>query len=312
MQTNYLPYTFIKGNIVKTEEATVPIMTNALQYGTAIFGGIRGYYNEQEKFLSVFRIEDHYTRFLNSLKILGVNIKYSKEELIKITLDLIDKNKPQSDTYFRPFAYASSTNLGPNLDQDLEFDFSLYMLPLGEYLPINSGLKAMVSSWRRISDNAIPARGKVSGAYINSALARQEAKINGYDEAILLTEQGLVAEGSAENIFIVKNNTLITPPETDNILEGITRKTILQLAEDLGIKTQVRSISRTELYTCDEAFFSGTGVQISWISSIDNRSIASGERGPITGQIQDLYFKIVKGQEDKYKDWCSIIKVDNI
>lgn len=308
MTSQYFPHTFIRGKFVKTEDANVPIMTNAIQYGTGIFGGIRGYYNEEGKFLSVFRIDDHYTRFLKSLKIIGTEIKYSKEELKKITLELIDKNGPKEDVYLRPFAYASSTNLSPNLERDKEFDFALYMMPLGEYLPVDKGLNVMVSSWRRISDNAIPARGKISGGYINSALARQEATVNGFDEAILLTEQGLVAEGSAENIFIVKDGVLVTSPETDNILEGITRKTIISLAQDLGIEVNVRSIARSELYTCDEAFFSGTGVQISWISYIDHRQIGPGKRGEVTAKIQDLYFEVVKGNVEKYADWCTKIK----
>jgi branched-chain amino acid aminotransferase len=308
MQTQYFPYTFIKGKVVKTTDANVPIMTNAIQYGTAIFAGIRAYYNEEEKFLSVFRIEDHYKRFLNSLKIIGTEIKYSHQDLVKITLDLLEKNDPKTDTYLRPFAYASSINLSPNLERDKEFDFALYMMPLGEYLPIDKGLSVCVSSWRRVSDNSIPARGKISGSYINSALARQEATLNGFDEAILLTQDGHVSEGSAENIFIVKNDILITPPESDDILEGITRKTILQLAEDLGIKTQIRSIDRSELYTADEAFFSGTGVQVSWIGKIDHRVIGDGKRGPITERLQELYFNVVRGKDKKYEDWCTKIK----
>ncbi len=308
MQTQYLPYAFIRGSVVKIADATVPVMTNALQYGTGVFGGIRAYHNPKGKFLSVFRIDDHYQRFLNSLKILNTEIKYSKEDLKKMTLDLLKKNGPKSDTYLRPFAYAGSTNLSPNLERDKQFDFALYMIPMGEYLPVNKGLSVMISSWRRVSDNAIPARGKISGSYINSALARQEATMNGFDEAILLTEGGHVSEGSAENIFIVKNNILITPPETDDVLEGITRKTILQLAKDLKIETIVRSIDRTELYTADEAFFTGTGVQVSWIAKVDHRAIGNGQRGPITANLQDLYFKVVRGEVKEYDHWCTKIK----
>lgn len=303
----YFPYTFIRSKYIKTEEANIPIMTNAIQYGTAVFGGIRGYLNKEGKFISLFRIEDHYQRFLQSLQIICVQIKYSKEDLIRITLDLVEKNKPSTDTYFRPFAYASSTNLSPNLEKDEIFDFALYMAPLGEYLPVNKGLRAMVSSWKRISDNVIPARGKISGGYINSALAQKEAKDCGFDEAILLTDQGLVAEGSAENIFIVRNGILFTPLETDSILEGITRRTVIQLAQDLGIEVKVRSIQRSELYICDEAFFTGTGVQVAWIAEIDHRTIGGGKRGKVTVAIQDLYFKVVKGEIEKYDKWCTKI-----
>ncbi len=306
-QGQYFPYAFFQGSILKIEKAKVPIMTNALQYGIGVFDGIRGYYNEKNKFLSVFRLEDHYKRFLASLKIICVGIKYNQKELIKITLDLIKKNSPKNDTYFRPFAYAGSTNLSPNLVRDNIFDFALYLMPLGEYLPINKGLSIMVSSWRRISDNAIPSRGKISGSYINAALARKEAHSLGFDEAILLTEGGHVAEGPAENLFIVKNGILVTPPETDDIFEGITRRTVIEIARDLGIKIAVRSIDRSELYICEEAFFSGTGVQIAWIAKIDGRVVKDGKRGPITAKLQDLFFRIVKGEEEKYKNWCTKI-----
>lgn len=306
-QGQYFPYAFFQGNIVKIEKARVPIMTNALQYGTGVFDGIRGYYNKKDKFLSVFRIEDHYKRFLASLKIICVGIKYNQEELIKITLDLIKKNSPKTDTYFRPFAYAGSTNLSPNLVRDNIFDFALYLMPLGEYLPVNKGLSVMVSSWRRISDNAIPSRGKIAGSYVNAALARREAHSLGFDEAILLTEGGHVAEGPAENLFLVKNGILVTPPETDDILEGITRRTVIEIARDLGIEIAVRSIDRSELYTCEEAFFSGTGVQIAWIAKIDGRVVKDGKRGPITAKLQGLFFRIVKGEEEKYQNWCTKI-----
>lgn len=307
MTNQYFPYTFFQGKTVKTSQANVPIMTNALQYGTGVFGGIRGYYNKKGKFLSIFRIDDHYQRFLSSLKIIGASLAYDKEQLKKITLDLVGRNKPKTDTYIRPFAYAASTNLSPNLERDGQFDFALYMMPLGEYLSVDKGLSATVSSWRRISDNAIPARGKISGSYINSALARKEATQRGFDEAILLTESGHVSEGSAENIFIVRNNILITPPVSDDVLEGITRRTILQLAKDLGIETQQRVVDRTELYIADEAFFSGTGVQVAWIAKIDNRLIGDGKRGRVTAKLQDLYFAIVRGEEKKYNQWCTKI-----
>lgn len=308
MKNQAFPYAFFQGKFVSTEDAKVSIMTNALQYGTGVFGGIRGYHNEQKKFLSVFRIDDHYKRFLSSLKIIGVSLKYSHADLKRITLELIKKNRPKTDTYFRPFAYAGSHNLSPNLEKDSIFDFALYMLPLGEYLPIDKGLSVKISSWRRISDNAIPSRAKISGAYINSAVARKEAADNGFDEAIILTEDGHVAEGSAENLFIVRDGVLITSEKTDDILEGITRRTILKLATDLKIPVEERKIDRTELYISDEAFFSGTGVQVSWIGKIDNRVLGNGKRGPITAKLQDLFFNIVRGNEKKYINLCTLVK----
>ncbi len=306
MKAQFFPYAFFEGKVVKTEDAKVSIMTNALQYGTALFGGMRAYYNKEKKFLSLFRVEDHAQRLLNSLKVIGVSIPYSRQQLIDITLDLLGKNKPQTDTYFRPFAYAASLNLSPNLERDSEFGFALYMIPLGEYLPTDKGLSVSVSSWRRVSDNAVPARAKISGSYINSALARKEANQNGYDEAIFLTEDGHVAEGSAENLFIVRDGVLVTP--LDDILEGITRRTIIQFAKDNKILVQERQIDRSELYVADEAFFSGTGVQVAWISHIDKRQIGNGKRGPITAKLQDLYFKTVRGNEKKYEKWCTKIK----
>lgn len=302
-------YAFFNSSYVDIKDAQVSIMTNALQYGTGIFGGIRGYYNKKEGYLSVFRVEDHFKRFLTSLSIVGVKLDYSQSQLVSILKELVKKNAPKTDTYFRPFAYAGSTNLSPNLSGDPVFKFALYMVPLGEYLPIDSGLKVGVSSWRRIADNAIPSRAKISGGYINSALARAEAEKHGYDEAIFLTHEGTVAEGSAENLFIVRDGVLITSAKTDDVLEGVTRRTILQIASDLHIPTEERTIDRSELYVSDEAFFSGTGVQVSWISEVDNRKVGSGKRGPVTAQIQDLFFKIVRGKENKYKSWCTKLKV---
>lgn len=307
----YFPYTFFQGEVVKTEDAKVSIMTNALQYGTGVFAGIRGYYNENsdKPFISVFRIRDHYQRFVNSFKIIGVTIKFTPDELVKITLDLLKKNNPKTDTYIRPFGYAGSINLSPNLERDNRFDVAIYMIPLGEYLPVDKGISAGVSSWRRVSDNAIPARAKISGSYINSALARKEATDHGFSEAIFLTEDGHVAEGSAENIFIVRNGVLITPPGSDEVLEGITRRTILEIAKQFNIPTEIRTIDRTELYIADEAFFCGTGVQVSWINNIDGRRVGTGNRGPITGKIQDTFFEVVRGNLDLGQDWCTRIYV---
>lgn len=308
LQTTSFPYAFFNGKFVKIEDAKVSIMTNALQYGTGFFGGMRGYYNKEKKFLSVFRMEDHIRRFLSSAQVIGVTMNYDEKSLKEIFLKLIEMNKPETDTYFRPFGYAGSTNLSPNLERDNTFDFALYMIPLGDYLPTDKGLSVCVSSWRRVSDNAIPSRAKLSGSYINSALAKLEATKLGFDEAIFLSEDGHVAEGSAMNLFIVRNGTLITPSFSENILEGITRRTIVKIAEDLGIPTVERTVDRTELYVADEAFFSGTGAQVAWISKVDNRTVGTGKRGPITAKIQDMFFEIVRGNNKKYTDWCTIIR----
>jgi branched-chain amino acid aminotransferase len=310
MKKQFFPYAFFQNKFVKTEEAKVSIMTNALQYGTGVIGGMRGYYNKNKKFLSIFRLDEHYERFLNSLKILGVSIPYSWERLRKITLELVKRNKPATDVYFRPFAYAGSTYLAPNLAQDKNFDFASYMIPLADYLPTEKGLSAMISSWRRISDNSIPARAKISGSYINSALARKEANDRGYDEAIVLNKDDHICEGSAENLFIVRDGVLITPQKSEDILEGITRRTVIELARDLKIPVEERTIDRTEIYIADEAFFVGTGVQLAWLAQVDGRTIGSGQRGKITGQIQDLFFKIVRGENKKYSPkWCTKVSI---
>ena len=300
-------YAFFQGQFNDLENAKVSIMTNALQYGTGVFAGIRGYYDAQEKKLSVFRIHDHYKRLLSSVKLLGCSFPYSLEQLVEIHIDLIKKNKPQCNSYFRPFAYVGNTSLGPNL-HNVTLDYALYMIPLEEYMPLDKGLSLKVSSWRRVSDNSIPARGKFSGAYLNSAFARKDANDNGFDEAILLTENGSVCEGSAENLFIVRDGTLITPSPSDDVLEGITRKTLLHLAVESGIPVMERTIDRSELYLADEVFLSGTGCQLAWVHSIDKR-IISNNIGPISKKLQDEYFAVVRGKVAKYSNWCTQVSV---
>lgn len=309
MSQPYFPFCYFQDKFTKTEDAKVSIMTNALQYGTGFFGGIRGYYNKKGRYLSIFRLEDHYKRFCNSPKILGITIKYKVADLMKITVKLAEMNKPKTDCYFRPFAYAGSTNLSPNLTRDNVFDFAMYQIPLGEYLPVDKGLSVKVSSWNRINDNIIPSRAKICGGYVNSAFARKEAADHGCDEAIFLTTGGHVSEGSAENFFMVRDGVLITPPKSDDILEGITRRSIMQIARDLKIPVEERSIDRSELYVCDEAFFSGTGVQVSWIAKIDGRIISNGKIGSISLKLQKLFFEIVKGNVKKYDQWCTKVTV---
>ncbi len=307
--STYLPYAFFEGKVVTIEDAKVSITTNAIQYGTGIFAGLRGYYNKEKGFISIFRIEDHFKRFMQSHQIIGVKLNYTAKELEEITKELMAKNKPQTDTYIRPFGYAASLNLSPNLERDNTFEFAEYMMPLGEYIPVDKGISVMVSSWRRVDDNVIPSRAKISGSYMNSALAKQEANRNGHEEAIFLNQAGHVTEGSAMNIFMVRDGVLVTPPKYDDVLEGITRRTIMELAKDRGIPVEERTIDRTEMYIADELFFSGTGAQISWIAKVDHRTIGTGERGPISGKLQDMFFKVVRGEDKKYDHWCTKIKV---
>lgn len=302
----YFPYAFFQGKIVKTEEAKISIMTNALQYGNGIFGGIRCYVSQNKKDVNIFRISDHYRRFLQALKILNKTIPFSHQELVKITIDLAKKNKPDTDTYIRPFAYAKEGFISPDL-HPLTFDFALYMVPLGEYLSVNKGLKLAVSNWVRINDNMIPSRAKICGGYINSSVAKGDAVALGFDDAIMLDITGHVAEGSGANFFMVRDGTLITPPKSSDALEGITRRTILELANDLKIPYLEREIDRTELYIADEAFLSGTGAQVAWIKEIDGRTIGNGKIGPLTEKIQKLFFDIVRGKIAKYNHWLTKI-----
>lgn len=304
-------YAFFQGSVVPIEEAKISVQTHAFLYGTAVFEGIRAYWVEEEQEQLVFRMKEHYDRLLQSCRILRITSKYTSDDLCEITLDILAKNNDRQDMYVRPIFYKSDHAIGPELSR-IGDDFVLYTLPMGEYLDLDKGLKVRVSSWRRLSDNAMPGRAKVNGAYVNAALAKTEAVDDGYDEAIFLTEDGHVAEGSAENIFIVRNGTLITPPVTADILEGITRATIMELAQDvLDIPVVERQIDRTELYIADEAFFVGTGAQVSPISEIDRRPVGSGEIGPISRRIQQLYFDVVRGRVPAYRDWCTPVFARN-
>jgi branched-chain amino acid aminotransferase len=301
------PYAFFKGKIVPIEEAKVSIMTNALQYGTGVFGGIRGYMQDggNKKNIAIFRLRDHYKRLLKSLVILNKTIPYSEDDLVRLTLELVKKNNPDTDCYVRPLAYADNLGLSPNLNGST-FDFAMYVIPLGEYLPVSKGLKLMISNWIRISDHSIPSRAKATGGYINSALARGDAEAHGYDDALLMDPRGHITEASAANLFIVRDGVLITPPKYTDVLEGITRRSILEVANDLGLKTEERDIDRTEIYTADEAFLTGTGAQVAWISEIDKRKIGDGKIGPISSKIQKTFFDIVRGKNAKYKNWLTL------
>jgi len=271
-----------------------------------IFGGIRGYLQEDKKSISIFRLQDHYHRFLKSLKIINKSIPYSHKELVDITIKLAKKNNPKTDTYIRPFAYADSLDVSPNFVH-CGFNFALYMIPMGEYLPIHKGLNLSISSWTRITDNVIPARAKISGGYVNSALAKSDATAQGFDDTLMMSQDGHIAEASAANFFLVRDNHLITPPRYQDVLEGITRRTIFELAKGLNIPVLEHPIDRTEVYIADEAFLSGTGVQVAWISQVDNRKIGDGKIGPISQKIQNLFFNIVRAKVEKYKHWLTKI-----
>ena len=300
-----MTYAYFKEQFVPLDQAKISIQNNTFQYGTGIFEGIRAYWNPDEGQLYLFRIGEHYVRLLRNCRVLKLNIGKDEKELSEITIELLRRNHPETDTYIRPIAYVDSDGIGPKFI-DYHTGFAMYTLPLGDYIDVSSGIKVGFSSWRRINDNAIPARCKVTGGYVNSALAKTEALEHGYDEAIFLTEEGFISEGSAENIFLIRGGKLITPALSEDILEGITRETVIDLArEELGIETIERPIGRTELYVADEAFLCGTGAQVSPMVEVDKRPLGSGRIGPITAKIQALYFDVVKGKQKKYAHWLT-------
>lgn len=298
-------YAFFKGQFVPLEEANVNIMNNAFMYGTAVFEGIRGYWNERKQEMYLFRVREHFERMMDSMKIMWMESKYSPDEWCKITTELVRMNAPRVDTYVRPSAYKAGQKIGPSLDSN-PTDYYIFTVPFGDYFHGREGLNVQISSWRRVEDNAIPARAKITGAYANTALAKTDAIMAGFDECIVLSENGQVSEGSAMNVFMVKKGNLITTPITENILEGITRNTIIEFAEaELGLKTITRPIDRSELYTADELFFCGTGAQIAPIITIDRRPVGNAKAGPISTAINNLYIQICRGEVPKYEKWLT-------
>ncbi len=299
------PYAYFKKEIVPLSEAKIGVMTHAFNYGTAVFEGIRGNWNEDEGQIYVFRMKEHFDRLRKSCRIMRIDFPYENEQLFSITTKLVEMSGYHEDVYLRPLAYKSSEILGVRL-HDLEDDFLIFIAPFGPYLDIEKGARCQTSSWRRVEDTGIPARAKITGIYANSALAKTEANLNGYDEAIMLDERGHVSEGSGENIFVVQGDQLITPPPSSNILIGITRDTVMTLArEELGLETVERDIDRTELYTSDECFMTGTAAHVTPVVELDRRLIGDGRMGPVTAQLVKLYFDIITGRHPKYAHWCT-------
>ncbi len=299
-------YVFMNGEYVEADKASIPVRTHAFLYGTSVFEGIRAYYNKEENQMYAFRVKEHYERLLRSAKVMWMKSPYTLEEYCSITRELLRKNNYRTDVYIRPTLYKSSIKVGPTLT-DNEDSFLIFTTPFGNYFGEDEGLKLCVSNWRRTSDNAIPPRAKVSGAYANSALIKTDAHEAGFDDAVVLSESGQVTEGSAMNIFLVINGVLTTSNTTDDILVGVTRNTVIEIAKELGIPVKERAVDRTELYLAYEAFCCGTGAQIVPVSSIDHRPVGDGKIGEITKRISDMYFDVVRGKADKFKDWCTPI-----
>lgn len=292
---------YFRGEYVPLGEARIGILTHALHYGTGVFEGIRGYWNDAEQELFLVRPREHYERWKQNCGLLRIDVPESAERLCEITAELARRNSFHTDIYIRPLAYKAAERVG--LRTDDEDAFALVALPFGAYLP-DKGLHAGVSAWRRIDDNAIPARGKICGAYVNSVLASDDARRAGFDEALLLNESGHVAEGATCNFFMLRKGQLITPSVTENVLEGITRDSVMELARHrLGLSVQERPIDRSELYLCDEIFLTGTAVGIAPVVRVDHRPVGSGEVGAITSEMQRLYFEAVRGYLPAYRKW---------
>ena len=295
------------GELVRLGEVRLSPATHSLNYGTGVFEGIRAYWNEGKGTLQVLKLREHYERFERSCRMLRVDLPCSVDELCDITLEILRRNAPREDTYIRPLAYKAVESVGVNLRGGSEL--SIFTVPMGNYVEL-TGLKVCVSSWRRTPDTAIPARGKFTGSYINTALAVDEAQRSGYDDAIFLTQDGHVSEASAANIFLLRKGQLITPPVTADILEGITRDAVMELADrELGMPVLERDVDRTELYAADEVFLSGTGFQIAPVVAVDDRPVGTGEMGPVAGRLQELYFKAARGEWDEYADWTVAVEV---
>lgn len=296
-------YSFFEGKIVPFEDAKISVATHAFHYGTGVFGGIRGYWNEEKKKLFIFRPFDHYRRLLNSGRMMNMELPYDEEQLIQITLDLVRVEGWLEDIYIRPLIYKADLGIGVRL-HDLKDELTIFSMPFKQYVKNDTGAHVTVSSWRRIDDNMIPARGKVSGAYANSALIKTDAMRAGFDEALVLDQNGHVSEGSAMNIFMVRDGAVVTPPVTDNILEGITRKSAMVLLEkELGLPTVERSIDRTELFIADELFMTGSAAQIVAITKVDHRPVGKGVMGPVATRIKQLFEDVVRAKNPKYADW---------
>ncbi len=300
-------YAYFKGKIVPYSEAKVGVLTHGFNYGTGVFGGLRGYWNDTEKQLFVFRPVDHYRRFLNSAKIMNMHFDLSPEDLTQLTVDLLRTDDYKRDVYIRPLAYKADEAIGVRL-HDLIDELTIVAVPFDKYVKNDTSAHVTISSWRRVDDNIVPARGKISGAYANSALIKTDAARAGFDEALVLNQDGHISEGSAMNVFMVRDGVLVTPSITENILEGITRRSVMELArQELGMTVVERAIDRTEVYLCDELFMTGTAAQVMAVTRVDFRTIGNGQMGPVTARLREIFSDVVHGCFPKYMSWVTPI-----
>lgn len=297
---------YFEGDFVAMRDAKVSIMTHAFMYGTATFEGIRAYWNEDEGQLFGLKLREHVERIRQSCRILMIDPVPSVDELTGLIVETVRRNGFREDAYIRPSFYKSSKAIGVRL-HDLEHELYIIALPFGNYVDTEHGLRIMTSSWRRNADEAIPARGKIVGGYVNMAFQKSEAELNGYDEALVLTADGHINEASAANLFVIRDGVALTPPVNDDLLEGVTRKAILEILANEGIPTEIRSIDRSEIYVADEALLCGTGVQVSPVIEVDHRPVGSGAVGPIGRIVRERYFDAVRGRLPEYRHWLTPI-----
>ena len=302
---------YFRGKIVPADEARVSVLTHALHYGTAVFEGIRGNWNEEQSKMYVFRLREHYVRFLQGCRILLLDIPHTADDLCRITTELIQSCGYKEDLYIRPLAYKSHERVANLKLHELDSDFTLMTVPFGAYIDTDGAIRCCTSSWRRIDDTIIPPRVKISGHYVNGILAKTEAVMAGFDEAIMLNQDGNVSEGTGENLFLVSNGVLHTPLVADNNLVGITRDSAMQLAKnELGIESVERNVRRSELYLADEVFLTGTAAHITPVGELDSRPIGDGGVGPITKKLQALYADVIRGKNPDYLHWCSEVPME--
>ena len=297
---------YFEGDYVAMRDAKVSIMTHAFMYGTAVFEGIRAYWNEDDGVLYGLKLREHMERIRRNAGMLLMTDLPPVDELVRIVVETIRRNGFKQDVYVRPCFYKSGQSVGVRLHH-LPHELVVFAVPFGNYIDIDKGVRLMTSSWRRNADDALPARGKIVGGYVNMAFQKSEAELNGFDEALVLTPDGHASEASAANMFVVRDGILLTPPVSDDILEGVTRRAVLELAEVLGIPVETRSIDRSEIYVADEMFLCGTGVQLSPVIELDHRPIAGGAIGPITRQLHEAYFAAVRGKDDRFMHWLTEI-----
>jgi branched-chain amino acid aminotransferase len=299
---------FFKDRIVPYGEAKVGLLTHALNYGTGVFAGVRGYWNASEGKLMVFRLTDHVRRLHESARLLRMSLDLTEDATARAVLDLLRAEGLKEDCYIRPLAFYSDEAIGVRL-HGLKPALSIVAVPFGLYIDKADGAHCTVSSWRRPDDNVIPARGKITGSYANSAFAKSDAELAGFDEALLLNRDGFVSEGSGENIFLVRRGVVVTPSLNQSVLEGITRRSLITLLRDeLGVPVEERPVEKGELFMAEEVFLTGTAAQITAVSRIDHRPVGSGHLGPLTQKLRDLFFSVVRGQVPKYRAWCTAVE----